>query len=101
MDRGVWGEGGEGVPVSYARASCARSATPACYVPALRARYVRATTRGRIMRASACVRTREGGRGYGGGREPQGEACPVCGPVLGWTHDHETRDPCNHPHDHT
>nr|DAN40991.1 MAG TPA: hypothetical protein [Caudoviricetes sp.] len=38
MDRGVWGEGGEGVPASYARASCARSATPACYARVLRAR---------------------------------------------------------------
>nr|DAM39796.1 MAG TPA: hypothetical protein [Caudoviricetes sp.] len=34
MDRGVWGEGGEGAPASYARASCARSATPACYAHA-------------------------------------------------------------------
>lgn len=38
MDRGVWGEGGEGVPATYARASCTRSATPACYVRATYAR---------------------------------------------------------------
>lgn len=60
------------MPVSYARASCARSATPACYAPALRARYVRTTTRGRIMRARACVRPREGEGVWGRGNHRAG-----------------------------
>lgn len=50
-------------------------------------------------RARVCSARGEGG-GVKGGREPQGGTCPVCGPVLGWIHDHETRDPCNHQCDH-
>nr|DAM85785.1 MAG TPA: hypothetical protein [Caudoviricetes sp.] len=82
MDRGVWGEGGEGAPASYARTSCARSAT-------------------RVLHARGSVRGGLGGRENHGGRltSVNGVAL-VCGPVLGLAHAQETRDPCNHQRDH-
>nr|DAR86463.1 MAG TPA: hypothetical protein [Caudoviricetes sp.] len=71
--------------------------------PRTRARHVRVALRPRATRAREC----EGG--FGGEREPRGKGgrltsvnvlVLVCGPVLGWVHDHETRDPCNHQRDH-
>nr|DAL02479.1 MAG TPA: hypothetical protein [Caudoviricetes sp.] len=63
MDRGVWGEGGEGPPASYVRA-CTRVALPAraTYPPHTPARHLRAPRLSATRRAG-------GGLGEEGCRE--------------------------------